>query len=184
MTERFGDWQTMASGRTVWPLDPRPEEIDIEDIAHHLARINRWGGATRDPYSVAQHSVMLALYFELGDQRPLTKWALLHDAAEAYLGDVVRPLKPFIPAYRRFEAQLERVIWTKFGLIGELPEAVKAADTAILGDERDQLFKTNAHARLKRPGETGLGTKLCPWSPSRAEEAFLTAFRIVFPGMA
>ena len=133
MSERFGDCQITARGATVWPLDPRPEEIDVGDIAHHLARICRWGGTVRDYYSVAEHSCMLALYFSEKGRTDLARWALLHDAAEAYLGDVVRPLKPFMLEAVGYERRLEQVIWQKYGLGKELPSPVKRADTARRG---------------------------------------------------
>ncbi len=181
MTQRFGDWQTTASGITFWPLDPRPEEIAIEDIAHHLSRICRWGGATKNFYSVAEHSVLLAAYFDARQgNRQLARWALLHDAAEAYLGDVVRPLKPYFAEFSRFESLLERMIWQRYGLDGELPAEVKAADTAIIGDERDQLFTTSLHARQKRQGETGLGIDMAQWPPEQASGVFLATYRRLF----
>jgi 5'-deoxynucleotidase YfbR-like HD superfamily hydrolase len=182
--QRRGDWQTTASGKTVWPLDPRPEDIEIGDIAHHLARLNRWGGAIRSTYSVAEHSVLLSVHFSSRGKRSLARWALLHDAAEAYLGDIPRPLKPFFTDYARFERGLERVIWDKFGLRGPLPPEVKAADTAILGDERDQLFKTSAQAKRKRPGETGLNIYCYEWAPKEAERCFLEHFEALFPEVA
>jgi hypothetical protein len=179
---RFGDWQLTARGRLMWPLDPRPDEIDIRDIAHHLARICRWGGAVTDYYSVAEHSVMLARHFCIDQERGLARWALLHDAAEAYLGDIVRPLKPYFYEAQKFEGYLERMIWQRFGLDGDLPDEVKRADTAILGDERDQLFgETSAHAERKREGETGLGLVLRQWGPKRATEEFLCLFGQLFP---
>lgn len=179
--QRFGAGQRTASGLTFYPLDPRPEEILIEDIAHHLARICRWGGAVERYYSVAEHSVLLAEHFVNSGDIDLARWALLHDAAEAYLGDVVRPLKPYFAEFKTFESQLERMIWQRFGLVGDLPAEVHAADTAILGDERRQLFKTKADPRLDRPGETGLGLEVVCLPPEHATETFLRVFRCFGP---
>jgi hypothetical protein len=181
VSERTGDWQLTASGRIFWLLDPRPEDIEVGDIAHHLGRICRWGGAPREHYSVAEHSVILARYFVLHGKHDLSRWALLHDAAEAYLGDIVRPLKPFMVDALAYERRLERTIWDKYGLAGELPEAVKIADTAILGDERDQLFGPDSqHARMKRPGEIGLGVRLPQWCARRATAEFRMQFMELF----
>lgn len=180
--ERFGAGQRTASGITFWPLDPRPEEIRMDDIAHHLARLCRWGGAVRTYYSVAEHSILLARHFERRGEVDLARWALLHDAAEAYLGDVVRPLKACMPDFRRIEAHLESVIWRRFGLEGELPDAVREADTAILGDERRELFRVPADPGLNRPGETGLGITTWRLLPGAATDAFLTKAGELFPG--
>lgn len=178
--KRHGAGQRTASGITFYPLDPRPEEILIEDIAHHLARICRWGGAVRSFYSVAEHSVLLSWHFEERGEPDMAKWALLHDAAEAYLGDVVRPLKPYFTEFGRFEAHLEKMIWQRFGLEGELPAAVKAADTAILGDERDRLFATASDLALNRAGETGLGLVMGEHSPAWSNYLFLVQFYALF----
>ena len=178
--QRLGAGQRTASGLTFYPLDPRPEEILIEDIAHHLARICRWGGAVRGYYSVAEHSVLLSHYFEGKGDPVLAKWALLHDAAEAYLGDVVRPLKPYFTEFSRFESHLETMIWRHFGLEGELPVAVKAADTAILGDERTRLFAAASDPALNRPGETGLGLAMGEHSPAWSHYLFLVQFYALF----
>lgn len=94
--QRVGDWMGMASGRVFWPLDPRADEVHIEDIAQALSNLCRFGGRCSEFYSVAQHSVWVARYVEKHwpGKPMLALHALLHDAAEAYLGDVVRPLKP------------------------------------------------------------------------------------------
>lgn len=183
MSDRGDSWQMTASGKLVFPLAPYAGGIDISDIAFHLGAICRWGGTTRKHYSVAEHSVMLARHFlQLGDHEA-ARWALLHDAAEAYLGDVVRPLKPALEPYLVAERRLEQVIWQKYDLHGDLPAVVKAADSAILGDERDQLFGPNSlHARHKRPGETGLGIVLPQWPRSVATFQFSQAFECLFAG--
>lgn len=95
MEGRKGHWMTTFSGRRFWPLDPRPEEAHIEDIAHHLSLICRYGGATAGHYSVAEHSVLISEYAEhgLGRTPHEAMQALLHDAHEAYTGDIIRPIK-------------------------------------------------------------------------------------------
>lgn len=181
MTGPAGCIQLTASGRAVAPLDPWPEDICALDIAFHLGAICRWGGSTVRHYSVAEHSVMLARHFLQHDSERLAAWALLHDAAEAYLGDIVRPLKGRLHEFRIAEAALERVIWDKYGLAGELPPEVVAADTAILGDEREQAFGPGSvHARHKREGETGLGIRLALWPREVATINFMTLFVRLF----
>ena len=178
---RAGDWMVTYTGRIFWPLDPRADDVDIRDIAHHLARTCRWNGSVKNYYSVAEHCVMLAAHFIKSQQPALARWALLHDAAEAYIGDVIRPLKADLPGYKDIEARLEETIWSKYGLFGDMPAVIKAADTAILGDEREQLFLDTSPERMKRrEGEVGIGIRLAQWSPQQAETEFMGCFRVLF----
>ena len=89
MSERTTDWMETYSGKPFWPLEPRAEDVNLDDLAHALATTNRFGGHAREPMSVARHSILVS------DLVPsdLCVAALLHDAEEAYLGDHVRPLK-------------------------------------------------------------------------------------------
>ena len=100
---RKGDWFVTYSGKQFWPLDPQPQDVCVRDIAHHLSLVCRFGGAVRTHYSVAQHSLIVA------DILPprLKLRGLLHDATEAYVGDMVRPLKRFMPDYR----EVENKVW-------------------------------------------------------------------------
>lgn len=134
---RKGDSIMTIGGRLFWPLDPRPEEIVIEDIAHHLAIVNRWNGATFFPVSVAQHSVLVSLCCP----PEFALRGLLHDASEAYLNDMTRPVKyqDDMAGYRRIEHRLQRVIYERFGLSGDEPLAVKAADDLVLAAEAIQV---------------------------------------------
>lgn len=127
-------WITTYTGRRVNPLDLRLEDIDILDIAHHLATINRWCGALREPISVAQHSVHVSW---LCDGTGSELDALLHDASEAYLGDVTKWLKgcEAMAAYRKAEERASNVIAAKFGLTIPLPLTVERADKLMIGVE-------------------------------------------------
>jgi hypothetical protein len=127
---------TTSSGNKVDLLNPDPSTILIEDIAHHLSQVNRYTGASRFPYSVAQHSYLMSTM--VSPENSLA--ALLHDATEAYLGDVSSPLKQLLPDYRAIEDRFWRVISDKFGVPYILPEEVKLADLAIREAEKDALF--------------------------------------------
>lgn len=117
-------------------LKPQPEMIRIEDIVHSLALINRFNGAAMFPYSVAQHSLYVA-----GLLPPELKLhGLLHDAAEAYVGDMVSPLKKIMSEYKKVEARISRVVADVFGLSYPAPEEVKKADLAVLSAEREQVL--------------------------------------------
>ena len=126
-------WQRMLSGRRLDLLDPTPMDIEIEDIAHGLAFVARWNGQTFGdfPYSVAEHSLLVeALYFRMNPNAP-TKWrlaALLHDAPEYVIGDMISPVKSAVgPGYGELDERLTAAIHIRFGLPAKLPAAAKKA---------------------------------------------------------
>lgn len=129
---RKGDYITTISGRKFWPLDPHPEDVDIHDIAWALSRICRFGGHTNSHYSVATHCTAVSLLVPEED----ALWGLLHDASEAYVGDMVRPLKDGMDAYKQVENRVELVIANAFGLPLEMPESVHLADKRIVQAEK------------------------------------------------
>src|SRR5687767_13374438 len=99
MNDRKGDWICTYQGIQFWPLDPKPEDVSIIDIAHALSNVCRFGGHSRWFYSVSQHSYYVSLY-----TRPENAlYALLHDAPESYIGDCVRPLKPYLTNFQSIE---------------------------------------------------------------------------------
>lgn len=167
---RKGDWIQTFSGRQFWPIDPRPEDIEIEDVAHALSMLCRYGGHCRRFYSVAEHSVLLSRHVAPTN----ALWALLHDASEAYLVDVPRPIKPSLGGYLEAEAVISAAICERFGLDVEMPPEVKAADTAILMDERLQNMAF-APVRWSTDG-LPLGIQLNYWPPKKAEYEFLARF--------
>lgn len=171
-------WMQTHSGRQFFPLAPKAEDILIEDIAHALAYQTRWAGHTRHPFSIAQHSVLVASLVPESDRL----WALLHDASEAYLVDVPRLLKrlPAMAMYRTAEAVLQRTIYQRFGLTGEEPASVKAADLELMVAEAQDLLPV-LHAAW--PEAIRRGTAKRPawritecWSAPRARSEFLTRF--------
>src|SRR5580692_700756 len=117
-----GDWIQTATGRQFWPMDPRPDEIFIDDIAHALSMLCRFGGHCLRFYSVAEHSVLLS---RVAPQKHKL-WALLHDASEAYLVDVPRPIKPMLVGYKAAEEKIQRAIAVRFNLHFGIPEDIKS----------------------------------------------------------
>lgn len=171
MTARKGDWMQTYTGGQFWPMDPRPDEVRIEDISAALSKLCRYGGQCTRFYSVAEHCVHVANAAPDG----LKLAALLHDASEAYLSDVIRPIKSFLSNYLEIEAGLERVIAERFGLTWPMPAEVKRLDTAILADERDQVMAPPP-VPWPQTTEPALGVTLRFWTPARAQYEFAVAF--------
>lgn len=131
-------WQRMLSGRRLDLLDPSPFDIEISDIAHGLAFVARWNGQTQGdhPYSVAEHSLLVEKIFSLSTPDIDPKWALaalLHDAPEYVIGDMISPVKAAVgPAYADLDSKLTSAIHLRFGLPPKLPlpikTRIKAAD--------------------------------------------------------
>ena len=125
-------WQRMLSGRRLDLLDPTPMDIEVEDIAHGLAFVARWNGQTYGdwPYSVAEHSLLVEQIFARSAAHP-AKWrlaALLHDAPEYVIGDMISPVKSAVgPGYGEMDARIAAAVHLRFGLPGVLPATVKKA---------------------------------------------------------
>lgn len=169
MNDERGDWMQTYTGRAFYPMDPRVEDIDPLDVAHALSMLCRYGGHTRRFYSVAEHCVLMSQ--AVSPENAL--WALLHDATEGYLGDVIRPLKRALPAYRAVEDRLMEVICDRFGLPPDCPAEVKLADNRILQDERRALM-----GAPPRPWESveqvpALGVDIQAWAPAEAKLRYL-----------
>jgi 5'-deoxynucleotidase YfbR-like HD superfamily hydrolase len=126
-------WQRMLSGRRLDLLDPTPLDIEIEDIAHGLAFVARWNGQTVGdwPYSVAEHSLLVEEIFTAANPGIAARWrlaALLHDAPEYVIGDMISPVKAAVgPSYGALDERLASAVHIRFGLPAMLPQAVKAA---------------------------------------------------------
>ena len=173
MTERKGDWIQTFTGRQFWPLDPRVEEIDIRDIAHSLSMQCRFNGHCSKFYSVAEHSVLIS--WAASPENKLT--ALLHDATEAYLCDLPRPVKHSVPGYKEAEAVVEKVIAERFGTMSPFPDEVHELDHRICLDERNALMPT-LPAPWGPPFDRlePIGTPIYNWKPDLAEMWFLHMF--------
>ncbi len=178
-------WQRMLSGRRLDLLDPTPVDIEIEDIAHGLAFVARWNGQTMGdyPYSVAEHSLLVESIFgriapKATPQQRMT--ALLHDAPEYVIGDMISPVKTAVgPGYKELDKRLEAAIHLRFGLPAETPPAlkrqIKKADNVSAWLEATQLAGfTPAEAnkffgRIPSEWHDGLTLQLRPPKDVRAD---------------
>jgi len=179
----------MLSGRRLNLLDPSPLDIELEDIAHGLARVARWNGQTvgRYSFSVAQHSMLvqdICLHFRPGLPAKWQMAALLHDAPEYVVGDLISPFKAALGLdYKAFELKLLSAIHLRFGLPAELPQAIskliKRADTAAAYVEATQLAGfTEAEAKPIFKAPRGLKPIiLTPRPTHEVQKAFVEAFR-------
>jgi|LSQX01.3.fsa_nt_gb 5'-deoxynucleotidase YfbR-like HD superfamily hydrolase len=141
---RKGDYIGTYTGKKFYPLDPRPEDVCLEDIAHALSYINRFNGHTKDPYSVATHSLNVEFCIaEQGYDCLIRLYGLLHDAAEAYCCDIPRPLKKFLPGYKEIEANIMDAIYKHFSLSApseEICEIISEADNFVLSLEAQKYM--------------------------------------------
>ena len=182
VSARNGDWMQTYTGRAFWPLDPRVEDIDLLDIAQALSNLCRYAGHTRRFYSVAEHSYLLAGWCarNFPDDKELLRYVLLHDAAEAYLVDIPRPLKRSLPGYSDIEARVESVIWERFGIVpdAESKAVVKEIDDRIIEDERLALLAGPPEGHSWRL-RMALGVAVVGEAPEQARAHFLTCANLL-----
>ena len=193
MSDRGGRraWQRMLSGRRLDIIDPSPLDVEIGDIAHGLARVARWNGQTKGPeiFSVAQHSLLVEALVASVPPVPAAKTrlaALLHDAPEYVIGDMISPFKAAVGGdYQRIEARLMQAIHIRFGLPPQLPPDVvkrlKAADRASAYMEATALAGFAVPEARKLFGEPDLqvdrfAAYLKPMRPGDVEARFLARF--------
>jgi uncharacterized protein len=178
----------MLSGRRLDLLDPSPFDVEIEDIAHGLSRVARWNGQTHgdQSYSVAEHSLLVErLVVALKDSTPI-KWrlaALLHDAPEYVIGDMISPFKAVIgDAYKSVESRLQGAIHIRFGLPADLPvevkKLIKRADRISAYIEATQIagFSDSEARRIFGRSKVGSDIKLSPSAPNEAKKRYLERF--------
>ena len=169
-----GDWMQTASGRMFWPLDPRADEIFLEDIAAALSKQCRFAGHCTTFYSVAEHSVHVHdIAQRCGANETMRRAALLHDAAEAYVVDVPRPLKPFLAGYAEIEHRIESCVEERFGLApGSIRHgAIKHWDNVALSTERRDIMLPAPKPWHQLPDP--MATRIIGWEPDFARDAFL-----------
>ncbi|SHG67276.1 phosphohydrolase [Massilia sp. CF038] len=159
-------------GNRFYPLEPRIDRVAIEDIAHGLAYQCRFNGQTQAFYSVAQHSLVVASLVPAD----LRLAALLHDAAEAYLGDMVKPLKVLLPEFAALEDKVSAIIATTFGIDFANYQPIKRADLIALATEKRDLMPHSSERWAYLDGITALPARIVPMAPGAAKQAFLQEF--------
>jgi len=183
-------WQRMLSGRRLDLLNPSPFDIEIDDIAHGLSFVARWNGQTVGdyPYSVAEHSVFVEELFTLLNPKIDRKWrlaALLHDAPEYVIGDMISPVKTAVgPGYKDMDERLTAAIHQKFGLPAILPDLIKKqikrADKLSAWLEAVQIAgfsETEANKLFEKPVIKNLPQmKLHPNPPMQVKARFIAVF--------
>jgi hypothetical protein len=184
-------WQRMLSGRRLDLVDPSPFDIEIEDIAHGLARVARWNGQTTGEhgFSVAQHSVVveeIAAHIQPGLEARWRLAALLHDAAEYVIGDMISPFKAALGLnYRAFEERLETAIHVRFGLPAQAPAAIKTliktADRACAFFEATQIAGFHHQESLELFGAppAGYALEIEPMPAPVAEARYLDRYHLL-----
>lgn len=164
-----------ASGVLVPLINPRPDHIKVQDIAHSLAHICRWGGHGRAFYSVAEHSYHMWTLARFPNSRYTHQWALLHDAAEAYLGDVVTPLKNLLGQYHSLERNFMTCISDRFDLPLPIPASIWELDQSVMAAEYADLFPNHKAWNPKHPAAK---IELQCWTPDQAKKKWLEAWEI------
>lgn len=171
-----GPWILSATGKQLHIFDLRPEDIHIIDIAHALSMLCRFNGHCREFYSVAQHSVLVAMNLP----HELMFQGLMHDATEAYCGDMVRPIKRSMPTFSQLEDRIWGAIADRFALPSKLSAEVKEMDNRVLQTERRDLLKPHPWPWTIDQAADGIAqpleVKITPWTQIHAEKAFLDLF--------
>lgn len=177
---RLGNWQQTFMGVAFYPADPRRHEVLILDVAHALAHQCRFGGHCQEFYSVAQHSLHVELLLRKRGNycREVLLGALLHDATEAYLVDLPRPVKLMLPDYQEMERRLHNELRSFFGFMDH--EDIKWADEVALATEKRDLMSPEPlpWGRLPSPDPE----RIQPVSPATAKVLFLDRFNQLYYG--
>lgn len=161
----------LQSGTEFDILDPWNSSFGIEDIARGLSLICRYVGQCREFYSVAEHSLYVS---QLCPDHAMA--ALLHDAAEAFIGDVSGPLKALLPAYKRIEREVEAAIFARFDISYPLAKDIKAADLSVTAAEQEQVMPHGTVSWLASKGIDPATINIRCLSPNEAKTAFLERF--------
>jgi len=168
-------WIQTYTGRQFYPMAPLAQDICIEDIAHALSQMCRFTGHTREFYSVAQHSVLVSGIVP----HDAALWGLLHDAPEAYLADVARPLKSMLPGLADAEQRIEAAVARRFSLHLPMSECIHAADLTMLATEQRDLMAPAPAPWTSIRGIEPLLSPIVPWDPCVAEWRFIDRFYIL-----
>ncbi len=163
------------SGRYFFFENPETHYFGIEEIAHALSQVCRYNGHTKAFYSVAQHSVLVSYVVPA----PLALIGLMHDASEAYLGDVTKPLKRLLPEYQVIEEKVEAAIAKQYGLPHPMPPEVRFADLVLLMTEKRDLMPVGMGTTDTENWPQGIAplpAVIWPMGPEQAREYFLRRF--------
>lgn len=166
----------LASGRRFDLLNPLSSEFDIEDIAHGLANVCRYAGQCRAFYSVAEHSLLVS---ETVNRYAFE--ALLHDSAEAFIGDITRPLKKLLPDYREIEGRIEKAVAERFSLDFAAKATIKEADLRVLAAEQEQVMAPGCADWAREAGIAPASVTVRSLPPSDAKAAFLRRYEELRP---
>lgn len=161
-----------ASGKYFNFLEPKLKDINIEDISLGLSNTCRFGGQCKRFYSVAEHCVLMSNIVP----KELAYFALMHDAAEAYIGDIPKPLKQLLPDFAKIEKTVEEAIAKKFFLPFKMPPSIKKADMQMLKIEQDQVMK-NDDEWITAKDANGINLTIRFWNPTTANDAFLSRYK-------
>jgi hypothetical protein len=170
------DWMQTFTGKAFYPMEPRSVDVDPVDIAHALSLICRFGGHSKHFYSVAEHCVLISQWVEREAGPEEALWGLLHDATEAYVGDMVRPLKNSMPDYRLAEAKVMTAICAHFWIPRTQPQIVHEADSRILLNEKNAVMGRAPASWAVDDLEPLPGIYPVGWDPKPAEFAYLERF--------
>lgn len=169
-------WIQTYSGNKFWPLEPRSEDVHITDIAHPLSLTCRYSGHCETFYSVAQHCIELTEYGQDHGLAPeICFTLLLHDASEAYICDIPRPVKQMMPEYKLIERRLEECIFQAFKLPYPMPAIIGKLDLAMLCTEAKVLMKKPPEP-WGAMNEDPLPITITPMSSAEAEAKFLKLY--------
>jgi hypothetical protein len=170
------------TGKNFEFLDPKPESVDVFDIANALSKSCRYVGHVSDFYSVAEHCCHLYDFGYNGDQaftKRDRRTLLMHDASEAYLADIARPVKKILPDYQALEAKIEAMLSEKFDLEYPFPKWLKELDTRILLDERKSLQPFAKHVwAVDNTDLKPLGVQIHCWPPAQAAREYLYRYNL------
>jgi len=172
--KNIGGWIQTYTGKQFWPMEPDVANISIIDIAVSLSRINRFTGHTTYAYSVAQHSIYVSNILPPEHQ----KWGLLHDAHEAYVNDMVSPVKKYFPLYQEIETKLMEAMAQRFDLTWPVPKAIVEADYILLATEKRDIMRPSPApwGALPKPAPF----KIEKWTCDKAYNQFIKRFEELF----
>lgn len=171
----------LYSGKPFYPNDPRSEEIDIEDIAHSLSNQCRYNGHTKRFYSVAEHSVLVSeMVAQKTNNINIIQQGLMHDAPEAYVGDVIRPLKIQLTEWEKFEIPVWKVICKRYSINPKINPIVHKMDYDACAIEKRDLMNPSIGVCWGRMPQADERFSVIGLAPNEAKKLFLDKFYLLF----